>query len=164
MKKNLELFERGKFKEKITTALYKDENIRELILGETSGMSASKIRKEFREHVKSHLFIDDTIEDATTFIFYDVKFPYCGSNIKKCEVIMYPICHRDILDDYSKEGYYGNRSDILTEMIVDRLINDDDIALDFGIGRLKLENLDIYNSQKFYGCILTFSVPDFAFS
>lgn len=153
--------ERGKFKKEIHTALYKNENLRELILGDTSNMSAKELRTAFKDHVKSHLFIDDTIEETTTYIFYDVIFPYIHSNTKSCQVIMYAICHRDILENYSKEGYYGDRSDILAQMIEDTLINDDAVSNSFGIGRLNLDSIEIYNANKFYGCILRFDVPAF---
>ena len=56
--------ERGKFKQEITSALYKSADIRDLLLGDTSGMSTSYKQKSFRKHVKSHLFIDDTIEET----------------------------------------------------------------------------------------------------
>jgi hypothetical protein len=153
--------EKGKFKEEINTALYKSKDIRELLLDDTSGMSNSKIRDEFKNHVKSHLFIDDTITDATSFIFYDVIFPSLKPNIKTCKVLVYAICHRDILDNYYKDGYYGNRADILSQMIENILINDTEVANSFGIGELTLDSVDIYNSSRFYGNVMTFSVPSF---
>ena len=58
--------ERGKFKQEITSALYKSADIRDLLLGDTSGMSTSDKQKSFRKHVKSHLFIDDTIAAIAT--------------------------------------------------------------------------------------------------
>lgn len=153
--------ERGKFKQEIHAALYKNENLRELILGDTSSMSPKELRTAFKEHVKSHLFIDDTIEETTTYIFYDISFPYLNTNVKTCRVIMYAICHRDILENYSKEGYYGDRADILAQMIEDSLINDEEVANSFGIGKLVLDSVSIYNAYKFYGSILTFEVPTF---
>ena len=74
--------ERGKFKKEIHAALYKNENLRELILGDTSSMSSKELRTAFKEHVKSHLFIDDTIEETTTYIFYDITFPFLHTNTK----------------------------------------------------------------------------------
>ena len=153
--------ERGHFKQEIHTALYKDKNIRELLLGDTSTQSASKIKEDFKNHVKSHLFIDDTIIDTSSFIFYDVRMPSLSSNIKVRQIIMYAICHRDILDNYEKDGYYGNRADILSQMIEDCLINDKNVVNNFGIGELSLDSVDIYNAKRFYGCIMTFSVPNF---
>lgn len=87
--------------------------------------------------------------------------PYIHSNTKDCQVVLYAICHRDILDDYEKEGYFGNRADILSQMIEDCLLNDKEVANSFGIGQLSLDSVDIYNTQRFYGCIMTFSVPNF---
>lgn len=155
--------DRGKFKNEIHTALYKSENIKNLLLGDTSGKSANDIRKLFREHVKSHLFVDDTILATESFIFYDVILPTLKSQIKECRVILYAICHRDILDDenYYVEGYCGNRADILTQMIEDCLINDEETANSFGIGKLSLDSVDIFNDKKFYGYMMVFDVPNF---
>ena len=153
--------ERGKFKQGIHKALYKSEGIRELLLGDTSGMSSAAIQDAFREHVKSHLFIDDTITEAETFIFYDVQMPELHPNIKTCEVLMYLICHRSILENYYKDGYYGDRIDILGQMVEDALINDTKTVHSFGIGELTLDSIGIYNSSRFYGCVLHFSVPNF---
>lgn len=154
-------FERGLFKEEINKALYKSKEIKEVLLGETSGMSANKVQEEFKKHVKSHLFIDDTITDTDSFIFYDVIFPSLHSNTKTCKVIMYIISHVDIIDNYYKEGYYGNRADILSQMVENVLINDEKVNRSFGIGELTLDSVNVYNSTKFYGCIMEFSVPNF---
>lgn len=153
--------ERGKFKQEITSALYKSADIRDLLLGDTSGMSASDKQKLFRKHVKSHLFIDDTIEETDSFIFYDVRLPDLAAQIKDCQVVLYAICHRDILDDYVKEGYFGNRADILSQMIEDCLINDEEVANSFGIGELSLDSVDLYNATRFYGVVMIFNVPNF---
>lgn len=159
--KSKTIAEKGKFKKEITTALYKNEDIRELLLGDTSQMTSVELRKAFKGYVKSHLFIDDTIKETASFIFYDVVFPNLASNIKTCKVIMYIITHRDILDNYYKEGYDGDRVDALSQMVEDTLINDEETSNSFGIGRLKLDSVDIYNSVRFYGCIMYFSVPNF---
>lgn len=159
--KSKTIAEKGKFKKEISTALYKNKDIRELLLGDTSKMSATELQKAFKEHVKSHLFIDDTITETSSFIFYDVIFPNLYSTIKECKVIMYVIVHRDILDNYDKEGYDGDRADALSQMIENTLINDEKISNSFGIGRLNLDSVNIYNATKFYGCIMNFSVPNF---
>ena len=153
--------ELGKFKDEIHSTLYKSKDIIELLLGDTSGLSAAEIRKEFKNHVKSHLFIDDTIQETETFIFYDVTLSKIRSNTKSCKVVMYLITHADLLDNYFKEGYYGNRIDILVEMVENALINDEEVSRNFGIGELSLDSVDIYNSKRFYGRIMIFDVPNF---
>lgn len=157
---NKTISERGKFKEEIHAALYNSENICNLLLGDISNMNATEIREGFKKRVKSHLFIDDTIEDTDTFIFYDVVVPSLAPNIKSCRVIVYAICHRDILDDYYMEGYYGNRADILSE-IIEEVLTGKDVTYNFGIGKLTLDSVDIYNSTRFYGCVMTFNIPTF---
>ena len=158
---NKTISECGKFKQEIHTALYKSDDIKKLILGNTSDMSQKDIKEFFREHVKSHLFIDDTITESTSYIFYDIRIPKIHSNTKRCEVILYAICHRDILDDYILDGYCGNRADILSQMVEDCLINNKNTSSNFGIGELSLDSVDIYNSTRFYGRIMMFNVPNF---
>ena len=153
--------ERGKFKQEITSALYKSADIIDLLLGDTSGISTSDKQKLFRKHVKSHLFIDDTIQETESFIFYDIRMPDLRNNIKDCQVVLYAICHRDIIDNYVKEGYYGNRADILSQMIENCLINNEEVSYSFGIGKLSLDSVDLYNAKRFYGVIMVFNVPDF---
>ena len=161
MSKRKSTAERGKFKQEIHAALYKSDEIKKLLLGDTADMGTNDIQKLFKKHVKSHLFIDDTIEETDSFIFYDVRLPDLAAQIKDCQVILYAICHRDILDDYVKEGYFGNRADILSQMIEDCLINDEEVANSFGIGKLSLDSVDLYNATRFYGVVMIFNVPDF---
>lgn len=155
------LSEKGTFKEEIHSALYKNKDIVELLIGDTSGMSAKSIRDAFKDRVKSHLFVDETIKDTGSFIYYDVIFPSLSVQIKDCRVILYAICHRDILDNYTKEGYHGNRVDILSEMIVNSLVVDEETANSFGIGKLSLDSVDVFNSSRFYGVGMIFNVPNF---
>ncbi|MBR4590253.1 MAG: hypothetical protein IKO36_06265 [Bacteroidaceae bacterium] len=152
--------ERGIYKTRISNALLQSNNIKEIILGDTSELTPKELLSKFQKHVNSHLFIDETIKDTTTYIFFDVIMPELRPQTKTIQVLIYAICHRDILEDYVKEGYYGNRADILSEMIEETLL-DDSIVKKFGIGDLSLDNVDIYNSVTFYGCIMSFSVRNF---
>lgn len=160
MKQNRTIEDRGLFKEKVQTALYKNDDIKELLLGDLTGKSQSEIISEFKEHVKSHLFIDDTIEETGSFIYYDVALPFVYPTIKTCQLTVYVIVHRAILEDYYKEGYHGNRADILAEMVQDTLM-DKDTSLDFGIGPMEIYALYPYNSRRFYGVQIIFEVPNF---
>ena len=81
MKQNKkDIFELGKFKAKIHAALYKSDNIKELLLGDVSGKTPTELRKLFKEHVKSHLFVDEVITETESYIFYDVTLP----SFKRC--------------------------------------------------------------------------------
>lgn len=152
--------ERGIYKTRIVNALLQSDNIKDIILGDTSGLTQTDILTKFKNHVNSHLFIDETIKDTSTYIFFEVFMPQLRPQVKTTKILMYAICHRDILENYTKEGYFGNRADILSEMIEDTLL-DSDIVKKFGIGDISLDNVDIYNSVTFYGCIMTFNVSNF---
>lgn len=152
--------ERGVYKTRILNVLLQSENIKDILLGDTSGLTPTEIMAKFKNHVNSHLFIDETIKDTSSYIYFEVIFPTLRPQVKTAQIIMYAICHRDILENYSKEGYFGNRADILSEMVEETLL-DQNIVKKFGIGDLTLDNVDIYNSITFYGCIMTFSVRNF---
>ena len=108
-------------------------------------------------------FIDDTITDTGSFIFYDITMPLIAKEIKKCKIVMYILSHRDSLFiDTDNEKYYGNHVDILSEMVENCLLNDEETANSFGIGQLKLDSVDFYNnSKRFYGLVMVFDVPNF---
>lgn len=153
--------DRGLFKEKIHTVLFKSDMVREMLLGDTTGMKQSEIIKKFKDHVKSHLFIDDTIEEVGSFIYYDIALPFVHPQIKTCQLTMYVIVHRAILEDYAKEGYHGNRADILAEEVENVLLNDSEVCRSFGIGPMEIYALYPYNSRQFYGVQIIFEVPNF---
>ena len=155
------LAERGLFKEKVHSALYKNKNIRDMIFDGVAPSSAKESVTRFKEHVKSHLFFEDAITDAGTYIFYDVAFPKIHTTTKDCSLVMYLMAHRDIQENYYLDGYHGNRIDILAELVEDVLLNDQNTARSFGIGEIHLDEVKIYNATRFYGCVMKFSVPDF---
>lgn len=84
-----------------------------------------------------------------------------GNTCKNCHVVVYALCHKDILENYYKKGYLGNRIDILCQMIEETFL-DPSIIRQYGIGKLDLKDVKLYNDQKkFYGKILDFEVPNF---
>ena len=76
----------------------------------------------------------------------------------------YLICDRAILEDYAKEGYYGDRIDCLAQMIEETLICDEETSYKFGIGPLDMTSIGIYNGTRFYGSVLTFEIPTFRYT
>lgn len=148
-------------KEKIKQRLFMDSKIQKIMLNDSNMTSKESKLKAFNDVVKSHLFIDDTLVNEGTYIFFDTLIHRMSSSIKNLKVVMYIVSHRNILDDIKEEGYHGNRADILSQMVEDALINDKGVAKSFGIGDLNLDSIDIYNAKNHYGYIMTFSVPNF---
>lgn len=153
--------DRGRFKQQIKTLLFTSENLLEVLCGDVSGLSTKAKLDMFNKCVKSHLFIDDTLTENGSYIFFDVVVPDVSVHTKECKIVMYLICHRDLLDDtYVKEGYYGNRADIMSEIVEETLLSDKNIN-QFGIGELLLESVDIYNSASYYGVQMTYAAECF---
>lgn len=149
--------DRGQFKSNIKKCLYKNENLRQFLF---DGENINVTPHLFSERVKSHLFLDDILTDKKSYIFFDVICPQFTAQIKEIKIIIYVICHRAILDEYTqKDGYYGNRADVLSQAVEEALITDS--AKEFGIGDLQLEGVDLYNGKDYYGTQLIFNVPTF---
>jgi len=152
------LKQRGIIKKNIKNMLFQSENIKSLLIGECHDKKTIDL---FNQKVKSHLFIDDTLTDKETLIFFDVVCPRLTQHIKECRIILYGICHRDLLDvSLPINDYFGNRADVLANLIEECLL-DKSNAKQFGIGELSLDSVDIYNSTNYYGVQMIFSVNDF---
>ena len=154
------LKEIGAFKKKIHTALFQSEDILDCLIGNTATLSQAEKALKFKEHVSSHLFVEETITETSAYIFYDVFCPSLSTNVKDVRVLMYVVSHRKCLDDYHRDGFEGNRADVLAEMVEDALVNSE-TAKQFGIGDVTLSEIRVYNSVKLYGKILYFDVPSF---
>lgn len=149
--------DRGQFKSNIKKCLYKNENLCAVLF---DGEDIKITPRIFAERVKSHLFIDDTLTEKKSYIFYDVVCSEISTRIKEMKIILYVVCHRDILDEYTqREGFYGNRADVLSQAVEEALITEN--AKEFGIGNLQLESVDIYNDKEYYGTQMIFNVPTF---
>lgn len=161
-KPNKSTGESGYYKHIIDTALYKNTELCEFLCGDDfKKLSTKEKRKAFKSHVQSHLFIEEVVKDADLFVYYDVFFPTLRPQTKKCKIVLQLMAHREIIDTKVKEGYYGNASDILAQMVENTLLNDYDISNAFGIGELNLDSNIIYNATRFYGRVLTFEVSNF---
>lgn len=158
------LKELGSFKNKIGPMLYNSENIREILLGKnykSQYTTEASIRSALKSHIYSHLYVDDSISNTESYIFYDTTIPRVGNSVKSCHIVVYAFCHKDILDSYVRQGYYGNRADILCQMVEETLLDNEQVR-DYGIGKLTLTNVSLYsNEKKFYGKVLEFEVPNF---
>lgn len=152
--------ERGLFKDNIKNMLFLSSNVMKVLFEDYDNMTVKQKREKFQKQVKSHLFIDDTLTEKGTYIFFDVVIPNLATQTKDCKVIMYLVCHRELLDDFQMEGYYGTRADILSQAVEEELLNTENIK-QFGIGDLMLSSVDVYNSKDYYGVQMIFDTECF---
>lgn len=152
--------ERGLFKQNIKNMLFSSNYVMKVLIDDYEKLTAKKKREKFLERVKSHLFIDDTLTEKGTYIFFDIVVQNIVSQIKDCKIVMYLVCHRDLLDDFEMEGYYGNRADVLSQTVEGALLNTKN-AKQFGIGDLLIYSIDIYNSSNYYGVQMIFDTECF---
>lgn len=152
--------ERGLFKQIIKNILFTSDDVMKVLLDNCEHLTAKQKREVFLDRVKSHLFIDDTLTEKGTYIFYDIVVPNVAPQIKECNIIMYLVSHRELLDDFGMNGFYGNRADALSQAVEGALLNTRN-AKQFGIGDLQLTSVDIYNSSDYYGVQMIFKADCF---
>ena len=152
----MNLYELGKYKNTVISVICGNDDICKAIFGDS--YNVSDIDDElFGEQVLPYLFVPGAQEDAKVYVCVETAIPRTiGFELKDVKLIVQVVCHKDLIK-YRKKGYSGNRTDILSDM-VNRQLNS---SRDFGIGRLKLESVDIINTDKFYGRSMIYKCPDF---
>ena len=144
----------GHYKDTVKHILYQSDNVNELLY------DAPRNREDFANHVKSHLFVEEILEEQGTFVFYDAYVPRVHTNTKTVVMSVWCICSKDILDgSYKKDNYPGNRADILAQFVEEAMLSKGNKQR-FGVG-FDLTNTDFYNGKKYYGVVLSFTAECF---
>ena len=60
----------GLFKQNIKNMLFASDDVMRVLVDDFEGLTAKQKREIFLKRVKSHLFIDDTLEEKGTYIFF----------------------------------------------------------------------------------------------
>jgi hypothetical protein len=147
----------GVYKNRLLTTIMSSEDVCELILGKRYDKTDVDERLIYK-HIFPYLYVDETQTEVKTYICIEVSVPRTHDfTYKDMKVDIWCYCHKDIMR-YSKKGFLGTRSDILSDM-VDRLLNSSN---NYGIGRLKLQScVPINISKTHYGRHLTYSCAEF---
>ena len=147
----------GKYKHRLLSIIVNSKDICEAILG--VNYNEENVDEELiYNNIFPYLYIDDTQTEQKSYICIEVDVPRTMDfTYKDMKIIVWCYCHKGIMK-YSKKGYSGTRSDILSDM-VDRLLNSSN---NFGLGRLKLQSCTYFSpSKEFYGRQLIYSCPEF---
>lgn len=153
----------GSYKNKISSTLFKNDDIQKLLIGKDYDLLEKKeLYKLMGKHILSHEFIDNIIEQAETNIYYDITISAISSTVNSCKLYLYCICDRKILDsiktyEYKNEIIFGNKADILSCVVNDILMSIEDI----GVGGFEFLDSNIINTKECYGRVLVYKVPDF---
>lgn len=150
----------GKYKNRLFSVILQSEDIAELMLGNNYDKENIDDLLMYK-HVFPYLYVDNTQTEQQSYICLEVEVPRTMDfTYKDMKIIIWCYCHKGIMQ-YSKKGYLGTRSDILSDM-VDRLLNSSN---NFGLGRLKLQSCTYFSASKdFYGKQLIYSCPEFNIS
>ena len=147
----------GVYKNRLLTTIMNSEDVCETILGK--GYNKTNVDEQLiYKYIFPYLYVDETQTEVKSYICIEVSVPRTHDfTYKDMKVDIWCYCHKDIMK-YSKNGFLGTRSDILSDM-VDRLLNSSN---NYGIGRLKLQScIPINISKTHYGRHLTYSCAEF---
>lgn len=147
----------GKYKNRLLSIIVNSNDICEVILG--SGYNKENVDEQLiYSNIFPYLYIDDTQTEQKSYIGVEVDVPRTMNfTYKDMRITIWCYCHKGIMK-YSKKGYSGTRSDILSDM-VDRLLNSSN---NFGLGRLKLQSCTYLSPSKdYYGKQLIYSCAEF---
>lgn len=155
------LIELGSYKQKIISALSTSDNIKKLLLGENYENEDYDVDDELKKYIYPFLFTEETQTNVQSYIFVEIFAPKISNSTKDVRVLIQVLSHRDQID-YQKDGYLGTRPDICAQMIEKILIDNKELAREFGIGSLTLEYVGVLDKfTKYYGRELGFTVPNF---
>ena len=147
----------GTYKNRLVLAILKSNDICELMLGK--GYNTETVDEDLiYKYVFPYLYVQETQTETKSYICMEVDVPRTSNfSYKDMKIIVWCYSHKDTMK-YSKKGYLGTKTDILSDM-VDRLLNS---SRNYGIGRLKLESATYFMpSSKFYGRQLIYSCSEF---
>lgn len=153
----------GKCKDLIIKDFQSNENITSLILGYGEEVIDLKDNNVF-----DRLVIDLSQDTAKTYVTMDSTILNSGTSIKCVEIILNIFTHLSLISlstaekaFYYKQGFYGNRIDILIDAIIRCLRGSNK----YGIGELQLRErntMSIFQpNENYYGKQIAFQVYDF---
>lgn len=125
-------------------------------------MGSDKAYKVFDDNLFDYNYVDDTQSSTKPLIMVDVEIASIPTDTIKDMYIFVQVAVPKLqmkLDGKKFTGVKGNRKDNLLRQI-DLLLNN---SLDFGIGRLKLDRVNVAVVPDSYtSTLLTYSISDFA--
>lgn len=155
----------GEYKDKAISRLISNQNIVDIILPNPPGEFEveDQLRGDegqgLRGYVFPYEFIPGVNEEAATFIcLEDAVARVDTDNVADIILYVFVFTHKSLIK-YKRSGVVGTRVDILASD-VDKILNG---ASGLGIGKLKLERVEIYKNKNddYYGRALTYSISDF---
>lgn len=151
----------GTILSKVISAFKHSDEIRDVLFGGQINENDFDLQKAYEDCIWDCLYIKGIQTEAKTYICADTTVSRINSSTKNVKLIIQVFCEKSLLK-YSKKGYVGNRPTILAEIIEEILIKDEEFSRNFGIGKLELNNVNIFtNGENHYGKTLEFTITTF---
>lgn len=146
-----------KYKEIIISKITQSQDIKNIILS-ANGSEGLPNEPLLYSNIFPYLHTPGTQTDLKTYICVDcIVSKIINPSIKEIKVIINVFSHKDTIK-YSDTDISKTKPDIISNML-DTLLNS---SREFGIGKLSLESVDLYNLQNvYYGKILTYKCAEF---
>lgn len=136
-----EKINRAAIKAQIDALLFNTDKIYKIVSETDRNGTILEQRKKFEKFVRPYLSIEHLLNDSSN-VCYDVIFDGCY------KIIVYIICDKTILTNYSAGDYIANRTDILADLIRDAFSK-----------KYQIVAVETCDSDNFYGLKMTFLIP-----
>lgn len=161
----MNLDEIGVFKNRVVSKLINDENVLDVLLGNTDDIDDPETLLLGKNGsgeggcVFKYEYVPDTQENSKTFLCVEVvPEQTSGDSIAMMTIYVFAYCSKNLMQTYHRKGQAGTRIDILVSDI-DKLLNGNK---EFGIGPLEWAGSSIYKpAQCYYGRMLVYQVGSF---
>lgn len=161
----MNLDEIGVFKNQVVSKLINDENVLDVLLGNTDDIDDPETLLLGKNGsgeggcVFKYEYVPDTQENSKTFLCVEVvPEQTSGDSITMMTIYVFAYCSKNLMQTYHRKGQAGTRIDILVSDI-DKLLNGNK---EFGIGPLEWAGSSIYRpAQCYYGRMLVYQVGSF---
>lgn len=149
------LYDTASYKTELLSTLTGSADICELLLN-SSTYTADDVNNLMYTQVFPYLYSDESQTDVLPYLCIEVDITKAPTNtVKDMQLTIWAYCHKDDMK-YSKEGYFGTKADILSDM-VERSLRESNKS---GIETLKLQSVtNLSPNEKYYGKQLIYTIP-----
>ena len=161
------LKELGKYKEQLLSLFKGDENIRRLLLSETTSADTGTTGTELDTYIVPHLYVKPSEPLSGCYLYFDTAVSRWEGTVKTMQITLQTICSSDRLTlTEDIPDTYGLRYDILADYVSSALCPAQkeearNRLKQFGIGISSLQKTEHFTEDNMFGHTLIYTLPAF---
>lgn len=161
------LKELGKYKEQLLSLFKSDENIRRLLLSQSTSADTGTTETELDAYIVPHLYVKPSEPLTGCYLYFDTAVSGMDGAVKTLQITLQTICSADQLTlTEDIPDTYGLRYDILADYVSSVLCpatkeEARNRLRQFGIGIPSLQKTEHFTEDNMFGHVLIYTLPAF---